>query len=426
MIVEDNVRDFQRKLYLKAKREKCYKFYSLYDKIYRWDVLLKAFDHVRANKGAAGVDGVSVSEFDEKMEDKLLEIQEELKERRYKPQSVKRVYIPKADGSKRPLGIPTLKDRVVQTACKIVIEPIFEADFDKHSYGFRPKRNAHQAIEVIRKLIQKGYYEILDADISKYFDTIPHRRLIEKIKRRIADGNVIRLIKSWLISSVSEQNENGKWIITGGKSNKYGTPQGGVISPLLANIYLHELDETFYKDDELGGKVKHVLIRYADDFIILGKGLDAGVKGWLKQKLEKMELRLNEVKTKIVDVRKESFTFLGFRFSYQRSLYYSNSCYLVIEPCLKSVKHLYSTIREAIMKYRWLGLDELILLVNRILKGWKSYFGNVGYPRRIFRKVNYYLQMRFYFWSRRLSQRRSKLFKPGVYAVLKKRGLYFL
>lgn len=427
MSAEDKVQAFQRKLYRKAKQEEGFRFYSLYDKVYRKDVLLRAFDQVKSNKGGSGVDGVTIGSYGKELEQNIQALQRELHKGTYRPAPIKRVYIPKPDGSKRPLGIPTVRDRVVQTACKLVIEPVFEADFNSHSYGFRPKRRAVQAVQAIGSLLEQGYVEVLDADISKYFDTIPHKKLLEKIERRISDRKIIDLIKGWLKCSVAEPTESGKWRIVGGKSNRYGTPQGGVISPLLANIYLHDLDDSFFHDEDGPGRAgEHILIRYADDFIVLSKQLDEGVKGWIKRKLEVLELTLHPVKTRQMNVRRESFTFLGFKFSYQRSLHYKGSYYFVIEPSEKSLKTLKERLRYTVNRWRRSGLDCIIWKVNKILRGWKAYFGAIGYPRRIFRKVNAYLLERFYFWSRHLSQRRSKLFKPGVYAVLRKKGLYFL
>lgn len=298
-----------------------------------------------------------------------------------------------------------MRDRVVQTACKLVVEPVFEADFDSHSYGFRPKRRAVQAVKEIESLIKQGYVEVLDADISRYFDSIPHKKLLAKIERRISDRKIINLIKSWLKCSVAEPTESGKWRIAGEKSNRYGIPQGGVISPLLANIYLHDLDDSFFNDEDGPGKDgEHILIRYADDFIVLGKQLDSGVKGWIQQKVEALELTLHPVKTRQINVRRESFTYLGFKFSYQRSLYFQGSYYLVIEPRDKSLKALMERLSFTVNRWRRSGLDSIIQKVNKILIGWKAYFGAIGYPRRIFRKINAYILERFYFWSRHLSQ----------------------
>jgi RNA-directed DNA polymerase len=233
----EKIRELQRKLYQKAKQEKEFRFYLLYDKVYRMDILNHAYRLVKANKGAPGVDGLTFEAIEKEeggVERYLKSIAEELNRKNYKPMPVRRVYIPKADGSKRPLGIPTIKDRVVQMATKLVIEPIFEADFQENSYGFRPKRNAHQAIEDITLHLTRGYTHVIDADISKYFDTIPHDKLLNLVTRRIVDKNILKLINMWLKTAVVEEREDGKKEY---KGNDKGTPQGGVISPLLANIY---------------------------------------------------------------------------------------------------------------------------------------------------------------------------------------------
>jgi len=230
----ERVRDFQRKLYRKAKQDPKFRFYVLYDKIRLMQFLAEAYRRVKANRGAPGVDGITFELIEDMgLDDFLSQLQKELLSKTYKPEPVLRVYIPKADGSKRPLGIPTIRDRIVQMACKLVIEPIFEADFDDASYGFRPKRSASDAVRVIREKLKEGKTHVLDADLSKYFDTIPHNKLLTLIAQRISDKNILHLIKLWLKAPVVE---DGK--VSGGKRNKLGTPQGGVISPLLANIYL--------------------------------------------------------------------------------------------------------------------------------------------------------------------------------------------
>lgn len=236
------IRNLQRKLYHKAKEDKKYRFYLLYDKIQRADILEHACNLVKANKGAPGIDGVTFESLEKEeggIEGYLEKIARELKERTYKPQPVRRVYIPKPDGSKRPLGIPTIKDRIVQMAAKLVIEPIFEADFQDNSYGFRPQKSAHQAIDDISLHLNMGMTKVIDADLSKYFDTIPHDKLLILVAKRIVDKNVLHLIKMWLKAPIVEEDEDGTKRY---KSNEKGTPQGGVISPLLANIYLNVLD----------------------------------------------------------------------------------------------------------------------------------------------------------------------------------------
>jgi group II intron reverse transcriptase/maturase len=266
----EQIRELQRKLYQKAKQEPKYRFYLLYDKIYRLDNLGHAYDLVRANKGAAGVDGQTfegIEGTERGAQEYLEKLAQELRAKTYKPMPVRRVYIPKADGGKRPLGIPTIKDRIVQMATKLVIEPVFEADFQENSYGFRPKRNAHQAMDDIAIHLRAGRTQVIDADISKYFDSIPHEKLLKEVAKRIVDKNILRLIKVWLTAPVVEEEDGTKKY----KGNDKGTPQGGVISPLLANIYLSVLD-TLWKTKRIQEEYGARLIRYADDFVVLCRG----------------------------------------------------------------------------------------------------------------------------------------------------------
>ena len=236
------IRELQIKLYRKTKNEPEYRFYLLYDKIYRQDILAHAYALARSNKGAPGVDGQSFEDIESKgLKEWLSGIREELRNKTYKPQPVRRVMIPKPGGGERPLGIPTIRDRVVQTAAKLVIEPIFEADLEPNAYGYRPKRSAQDAIRKVHELLCEGYTDVVDADLSKYFDTIPHCALLQCVARRIVDRNVLHLIKMWLQVPVEERDENGKRRLTGGKNRHCGTPQGGVVSPMLANLYMNRL-----------------------------------------------------------------------------------------------------------------------------------------------------------------------------------------
>lgn len=273
LLTPEKIRTLQRKLYTKAKREPGYRFYALYDKVYRADILRHAYNLVRSNKGTPAIDGVNFEaiEAGEGVELFLERLTEEVKNRTYRPMPVRRVMIPKPDGSKRPLGIPTIRDRVVQMAVKLVIEPIFEADFCECSYGFRPKRSAHDAVDDVADALHKGYSLVIDADLSKYFDTIPHAKLMALLAERIVDGRILHLIKQWLKSPVVEKEKDGKCHISGGKSNRRGTPQGGVISPLLANLYLHLLDR-IWQQHNLERRYAARLVRYADDMVVLSAG----------------------------------------------------------------------------------------------------------------------------------------------------------
>jgi group II intron reverse transcriptase/maturase len=260
----EKIRELERKLYQKAKQEKEYRFYLLYDKVYRLDILSHSYNLVRTNKGAPGIDGETFGSIEKRaggVKGYLEEIAGELKRKEYKPQPIRRVYIPKVGGGKRPLGIPTIKDRVVQMSVKIVIEPIFEADFHENSYGFRPKRSAHQAVQDVTEHLFQGKTDVIDADISKYFDTIPHDKLMQLVAKRIVDKNILRLIRMWLRAPIVEEREDGKKEY---KGNDKGTPQGGIISPLLANIYLNVLD-TFWKGEKVQEILGARLVRYADD-----------------------------------------------------------------------------------------------------------------------------------------------------------------
>lgn len=293
----------QCNLYLAAKKDKKRRFHALYDRIFRLDILWRAWKEVRENMGSAGIDNITFEMVEEYgVEEYLLDIQEDLQNKKYRPKLVKRVYIPKPDGKQRPLGIPTIRDRIVQQACKIVIEPVFEANFLDNSYGFRPKRDTKQATEKVKKELYKNWY-VVDADIQGYFDNINHEILLGLLNRRISDRRVIKLCRQWLRAGVIE---NGKYYPT-----EKGSPQGGVISPLLANIYLHVLDSYWENHKELG-----VIVRYADDAVIMcRKRTDAELAfEHLKRIMTKLKLTLNPQKTKIVDMNKESFDFLGFCF----------------------------------------------------------------------------------------------------------------
>src|SRR5436309_6731663 len=310
----EKIRSLQKKLYLKAKAEPNFRFYLLYDKVWRADILQHAYEVARANGGAPGVDGVTFATIEAAgLEEWLSGIGKVLRERTYRPDPVRRVMIPKPNGGERPLGIPTIRDRVVQTAAKIVLEPIFEADLEDNAYGYRPVRGAVDAVKEVHRLICRGHTDVVDADLSNYFDSIPHSELIKSVARRIVDGQVLRLIKLWLKAPIEEQDGDGKRRMRGGKSNARGTPQGGVASPLLANIYMNR----FLKHWRLTGRgdaFRARVVAYADDFVILSRGRAAEALAWTKAVMIRLGLMLNEQKTSLKNARQERFDFLGYTF----------------------------------------------------------------------------------------------------------------
>jgi len=394
LITPESIRTLQRKLYRKAKQEPRFRFYALYDKVYRADILEHAYNLVRSNKGAPGVDGVSFAgiEAEEGRERFLLKLAEELQNRTYRANAVRRVWIPKADGSKRPLGIPTIRDRVAQMAVKLVIEPIFEADFCETSYGFRPKRSAHDAADAVAEALLYGHRHVIDADLSKYFDTIPHAKLMATVAERVSDGAVLALIKEWLKAPVSEEDERGGIHMSGGKGNRLGTPQGGVISPLLANLYLHLLDR-FWKKYDLARRYGARIVRYADDLVILCvKDTESSMKV-LRSMLERLDLRLNEAKTKVVDATQEEFNFLGFSFELRLSRK-SGKRYPHVEPSKKAVQRVKDICTEMTgRRLTLIPLPQLVKELSQRLRGWSGYF-HYRNCTKVFRQVRWHAEER--------------------------------
>jgi RNA-directed DNA polymerase len=371
-----NIRTLQRKLYRKAKQEPGYRFYALYDKVCRADILEFAYRLVRASKGSPGIDGQSFEaiEAGEGVAAFLAKLEEALRNKRYKPSPVKRVLIPKAKGGKRPLGIPTVRDRVAQMAVKLVIEPIFEADFCDSSYGFRPKRSAHDAVDAVVAALQTGHTEVIDADIAKCFDTIPHAKLLATVAERISDGGILHLIKLWLKAPVVEEGEDGrKRTVGGGKANRQGTPQGGVLSPLLANLYLHLMDR-IWKKYELDVKLGARMVRYADDFVVLCRKGTKRAMEVIQRTLTRLGLTLSPTKTRELDSRRESFQFLGFAIGIKKSIR-SGKPYTHVEPSKEALKGIrqritYLTRREMTC----VPLTAMMEIVNQTLQGWVEYF----------------------------------------------------
>jgi RNA-directed DNA polymerase len=369
----DGIRTLQRKLYEKAKAEPGFRFYILYDKVWRADILRHAYELARANQGAPGVDGITFGQIEASgLENWLSRLGGELRAKTYRCQPVRRVMIPKPGGGERPLGIPTIRDRVVQTAAKLVLEPIFEADLDPAAFGYRPKRGAGDAIQAVLVLLRQGHTDVVDADLSKYFDTIPHHELMLSIARRIVDRDMLALIKQWLTAPVETADGDGTRRMEGGKASRQGVPQGGVISPLVANLYMNRFLK-YWRQTGRGEAWDAHVINYADDFVILSRGHAAEALAWTDGVMTRLGLTLNRTKTRLCDARTDRFDFLGYNFG-PHCHRQQGRWFIGASPADKSVRRLKDRLGTILVPGNKRPWDEVRGTLNRLLRGWCGYF----------------------------------------------------
>jgi group II intron reverse transcriptase/maturase len=392
------VEKLQAALHAKAKRSPEFRFYSLYDKVYRQDVLWQAYQQCRRNDGVPGVDGVTFGDIEEYGLMKWLgELAEELRVEQYHPQAVRRVYIPKPNGKQRPLGIPTVKDRVVQTAAMLVLSPIFEADLQDEQYAYRPGRSAQDALIRINGLVRSGHYEVVDADLSGYFDSIPHAELMKSVARRISDKHLLHLVKMWLEAPVEETDGRGrKQRTTGNKDTGRGTPQGAPISPLLSNLYMRR----FILGWKLLGherRLRAKIVNYADDFVICCRGTADKAMSIMQEMMERLKLTVNVEKTRLCRLPRETFDFLGYTFGRLWSQRLGKA-YLGLQPSQKSLRRLRESLHEETSrKWQWKSPQELAQTLNRKLAGWANYFC-VGTVHQAWGSVDHYVFQRVRQW----------------------------
>lgn len=403
------LRQLQRALYRRAKHDPHFRAYALYDKVYRVDVLAHAYAVAKANAGAPGPDRVTFAEIEAQGREVWLdELQDALRTKVYRPGPVRRVYIPKLNGGERPLGIPNIRDRVVQTAVKLLLEPLFEADFEPDSFGFRPHRAAHDALDAVRAAMEGGMCWVIDADVTAYFDTIPHDRLMKTVAQRVVDGPMLALVKQFLEAPIIDDRDGGR-----PRRPWQGTPQGGVISPLLANVYLHLLDRNFrhhVQRGKLGGR----LVRYADDFVLLAPHRPDREWVWLHQLMQRLGLALHPEKTRMVDARRVPFAFLGHTHRWKWS-----RVYLDVSP--KTLRRIRGELRRR-TQHTGLSLPSTIVELNRYIRGARQYFRRVR--RRTLGKLDYFTDVRMArWWARKHNARRPAWSLVAHEALRRQHGL---
>jgi RNA-directed DNA polymerase len=425
----EKIRRLQRKLYDKAKQEPEYRFYLLYDKVHREDLLEHAYALAKTNGGAPGVDGTRFEDIESRGQREWLEgLRKELRDETYRPNAVRRVTIPKPGGGERPLGIPTIRDRVVQTAAKLILEPIFEADFESSAYGYRPGRSAQDAVQETHRRLCEGYTDVVDADLSKYFDTIPHHELMQSVARRIVDGRMLALVKSWLKAPVEERDERGGRRMSGGKSSTRGTPQGGVISPLLANVYMHRFLR-YWRLQRRGEAFHAHVINYADDFVILSRGKAAEALAWTRRVMNAIGLTLNDTKTCLRNARREGFKFLGYEFGPERYRK-DGHWYLAAKPSRQAVQRLKTHIANWLRPTNQAPWPVVAARLNQMLNGWANYFG-YGTRLMAYRAIDNYVAQRAADFLRRRHKVRGRCTRRfssesvfGHYGVTRLRTLH--
>jgi len=402
LLPPETVGKLQAALHTKAKESPTYRFYALYDKVYRVDVLAYAYQRCRANGGAAGVDNQTFTDIQEYGAGRwLAELAQDLKGKTYRPQAVRRVWIPKADGKQRPLGIPTIRDRVAQTAAVLVLEAIFEADLPPEQYAYRADHSAHDAVRSVQGLLDQGYTEVVDADLSGYFDSIPHTELMKSVARRVSDRHLLHLLKMWLEASVEETDEQGRvWRTTRNKDDGRGTPQGGVASPLLANLYMRRFVLGWKRLGHEQRLDAHI-VNCADDFVICCKpGQAAQAMQAMRDMMSKLKLTVNERKTRLCSVPDETFTFLGFTFGPQTS-WRTGRVYVTPTPARKKVQAICVQIGVATSgSTTWRDEAEQVVKLNGMLLGWANYF-RLGYVTAAWRVVQQHACRRLRWWLRR-------------------------